>query len=314
MKKRVWPAGGQVLAITLVVLFVAAVCPDRARAAFPGENGRFVLTWSTDRSGVGTEFVLTANKQGRRLDVIARCPYGCSHTAGDWSPSGRRLVYVETSGFEECLDCVHMLVKVAPDGSHRKVVYRTSPFAVLSSPAWSPDGRRIAFAEYRSNRPGKSDIHVIRRDGTHLVRVTDTRRRSEDDLDWSSRNRLVFRSSRGRFRDNRFELFTMRPNGQALRRLTDNDVPDAQPDWSPGGRRLTFVRGGEIWKMSASGENASMVATGHSPAWAPDGSLIAYVSAADSAIHTVKPSGRDDTLIGRPVPRGGIGSLDWQPR
>ena len=227
MRKRVLPAGGQVLAITLVVLFAAAVCPDRAQAAFPGENGRFVLTWSTNRSGVGTEFVLTANKQGRRLDVIARCSYGCSHTAGDWSPSGRRLVYVETSGFEECLDCAHKLVKVAPNGSHRKVVYRASPFAVLSSPAWSPDGRRIAFVEYRSNRPGKSDIYVIRRDGTHLVRLTNTRRSPKP----ASTGRVVTvwssTAAPGGAETINSNSSRCGRTGKALRRLTDNDVPDA---------------------------------------------------------------------------------------
>jgi Tol biopolymer transport system component len=207
---------------------------------------------------------------------------------------------------------VWTLVKVAPDGSHRTIVYQPSRFAFLSSPAWSPDGRKIAFAEYRPNRR-KADIYVISSNGTDLVRLTDTRRRSEDEVDWSSRNRLVFRSSR-RQSSNRWELFTMRPNGQALRRLTHNDVPDSQPDWAPGGRRLTFARGDKVWTFKASGANATMIASGHSPTWAPDGSLIAFVSTADGAIHSVKPSGRDDTLIGLPVQRGGISSLDWRPR
>jgi dipeptidyl aminopeptidase/acylaminoacyl peptidase len=307
---RVLPAGGQVLAVTLAFVFAAASSPDRAQAAFPGENGRFALTWSGDRSGVSTDFVLTANKRGRQLDVVARCDYGCHHTAGDWSPSGHRLVYVETSGFEECIDCQHKLVKVAPDGRHRRIVYQPSAFVPLSSPVWSPDGRRIAFVEYHGRR---SDIYLIDRDGSDLVRLTDTRRRVEDDLDWSSRNRLVFRGGR-RWGFKRWELFTMRPNGQALRRVTNNDVPDSQPDWAPGGRRLTFTRGNRIWTMNASGKNATMIASGHTSAWAPDGSLIAFVSTADAAIHSVKPSGRDDTLIGRPRERGGISSLDWQPR
>jgi Tol biopolymer transport system component len=112
----------------------------------------------------------------------------------------------------------------------------------------------------------------------------------------------------------RFELFTMRPNGKALRQLTDNNVRDSEPDWGPGGGRLAFVRGGEIWTMNASGENASSIASGHSPTWAPDGSLIAFVSAADGAIHTVKPSGEDETSIGNPTDEGRISELDWQPR
>ena len=37
--------------ITMALLLVSAAWPDKARASFPGENGRFVFTWSLDRSG-----------------------------------------------------------------------------------------------------------------------------------------------------------------------------------------------------------------------------------------------------------------------
>jgi hypothetical protein len=54
---------------------------------------------------------------------------------------------------------------------------------------------------------------------------------------------------------------------------------------------LTFVRNGdEIWTMGASGGNASSAASGRSPAWASDGRLVAFVSSADGAIRTVRPT------------------------
>jgi TolB protein len=84
-----------------------------------------------------------------------------------------------------------------------------------------------------------ADIFVIRRDGTHLRRVTNTPAQGEGSLDWSIQNRLVF--SQG-FR-RQAELFTIRPDGSGLRRLTNNDVADTDPDWAPGGGRFTFVRG-----------------------------------------------------------------------
>jgi Tol biopolymer transport system component len=301
-------------AVTLAVLFAAAACPDSARATFPGENGRFLLTWDRQVSGgVSTSDLLAVSRGGHRLHAIAHARgYRCGYHSGDWSPSGRRVVYLAT-----CDGVGDKLVITRPDGSNKRVVYRGE---FLSSPAWSPYGRRIAFVAWRwSNRVGDyvSDIYIIRRDGTGLTRLTRTTWESEAELDWSSRNLLVFRSSRRRFWGSRYELFTMRPNGQALRRLTNNDLQDRQPDWAPGGRRLTFIRRGpdnaEIWKMDASGENASMVASvASSPVWAPDGSLIAFLR--DRAIYTVRPSGRDETLIGSPVQRGSIGGLDWQPR
>jgi Tol biopolymer transport system component len=189
----------------------------------------------------------------------------------------------------------------------------------LSSPAWSPNGRRIAFVRYRWPdwaADWTSDIYVIRRDGTHLHRITSTRRAREDELDWSSANRIVFRRTPVRFRFKRYELFRMRPDGTHLRRLTHNDVADRFPDSSPDGKKIAFVRGGEVWMMDASGENAVSLATGSSPAWAPDATVIAYIASADGAIHAVSPSGTapfEDAVVGSPVSNGEIYGLDWQP-
>jgi Tol biopolymer transport system component len=299
--------------VALVMACGAVVAwPDQARASFPGQNGRFVFTWHLNRV-VGTDLLATTLR-GVDRRVLNHCQYGCHNTSADWSPNGRRLVYMQ-----QCTDSFcNNLVKIPPDGRPRKVIYEGGEGALIDSPVWSPDGSRIAFVEYRwSTRVGDwvSDIYVINRSGNNLTRLTNTRRVTEDELDWSSHNLLVFRASRGRSRQNRYELYTMRPNGQDRRRLTNNHVPDAQPDWAPGGNRLTFVRGGdEIWTMSASGGNASSAASGHSPTWAPDGMLIAFVSSADGAIHTVRPTGADDTLLGDPVDQGSVSQLDWQPR
>jgi Tol biopolymer transport system component len=305
--------GGRILlgSALLLLLGSAVAWPEQARASFPGENGRLVFTWYLDRV-VGTDLLATTLR-GIDRRVLNHCQYGCHNTEADWSPNGRRLVYVQ-----ECTDAFcNNLVKVPPDGRPRKVIYEGGTEVFLGSPVWSPDGRKIAFVEYRwSTRVGDwvSDIYLIGRNGTNLTRLTDTRRVAEDELDWSSRNLLVFRASRGRSRDNRFELYTMRPNGEDRRRLTNNHVPDTQPDWAPGGNRLAFVRNGEIWAMSASGDDASSVASGHSPTWAPDGRLIAFLSTADGAIHTVRPAGAHDTLLGDPVDHGKVWQLDWQPR
>lgn len=123
---------------------------------------------------------------------------------------------------------------------------------------------------------------------------------------------LVFRSSPGRHQNRRYELFAMRPDGTDSRRLTGNAVEDSQPDWAPGGRRVVFVRGGEVWQMAADGTDPTRLAEGHGPAWAPDGSVIAYGGGTDGLIHTIDASGADDRTVGSPVDRGTISRLDWQ--
>jgi Tol biopolymer transport system component len=76
----------------------------------------------------------------------------------NWSPGGDRLAYVESrvSGFENSIKVVdsnghggHTLVKLANgnEGAH---------------PAWSPDGRLVAFVDYRG---GKTGIFTVPADG-----------------------------------------------------------------------------------------------------------------------------------------------------
>ncbi len=197
------------------------------------------------------------------------------------------------------------------DGTDRRTVY-SRPGQQLSSPVWSPNGRWLAFARAPAWDDHLDDIYVIRYDGTDLRRVTRTGWSYIRSNDWSSRNRLVLVIGKP---VTRFDVFTIRPDGLGRRRLTNNRVHERQLDWAPGGRRLTFVRDDQIWTMRASGTNARTLASGHSPTWAPDGSVIAFVGAADGAIHTVKPSGEDETVIGSPVDDGlVISGLDWQPR
>jgi len=81
------------------------------------------------------------------------------------------------------------------------------------------------------------------------------------------------------------------------------------------GHRLTYVHGNTIWTMRANGSHKrSLEVRGSGPTWAPDGTLIAYVSETDGTIHTVAPNGSGDTVVGNPVPDGSISALDWRPR
>ncbi len=76
-------------------------------------------------------------------------------------------------------------------------------------------------------------------------------------------------------------VYTIRPNGSGLVRLTSGDN-DAEPVWSPDGHRIAFVRSGDIWVMGAWGGHLHQVTTAagteSEPAWSPNGTHIAFVS------------------------------------
>ena len=80
------------------------------------------------------------------------------------------------------------------------------------------------------------------------------------------------------------QLFTlsMRGTGSPPVQLTASEKPISDPQWSPDGRRLAFVRDDEIWIIEADGSRLTRVvakpAGGKDPRWSPDGRTIAFLS------------------------------------
>ena len=102
-------------------------------------------------------------------------------------------------------------------------------------PAWSPDGRQIAFS---SDRDGNREIYVMGADGGSVRRLTDHPAWDGHPY-WSpDGSRILFESNRGPGQT--FEVLTMLANGRRLRRLTVNDVDDKHPSWSPDGTSVIF--------------------------------------------------------------------------
>ncbi|MER3431392.1 MAG: S9 family peptidase [Blastocatellia bacterium] len=67
-----------------------------------------------------------------------------------------------------------------------------------------------------------------------------------------------------------------------VRQLTSGTTSSSSPRWSPDGKTIAYVNGGQIWKMRPDGDDEkkiSSISTGASgPVWSPDGRLIAFTS------------------------------------
>jgi dipeptidyl aminopeptidase/acylaminoacyl peptidase len=78
------------------------------------------------------------------------------------------------------------------------------------------------------------------------------------------------------------QIYTMPAGGGNFRQITRGERSASSPRWSPDGRRIAFVTGGQIWIMDADGDNRrqiTRISTGASaPVWSPNGSWIAFVS------------------------------------
>jgi serine/threonine protein kinase, bacterial len=160
-----------------------------------------------------------------------------------------------------------------------------TPAQMGGAPAWSPDGRRVAFE--RQDETGDAEIWIMDADGTDARALTD------NDVDdrapaWSSDGeRLAVQRSGSSFFDGDTEIWIVEVGG-GERQLTDNGENDLTPTWSPDGERIAFAHVGagflqdaDIHAMSAdgAGEAEPLVEGGgddFAPAWSPDGSRIAF--------------------------------------
>jgi TolB protein len=73
------------------------------------------------------------------------------------------------------------------------------------------------------------------------------------------------------------DIFVSR--GAAETRLT-RDGGYSRPRWSPDGRQIAFLRGGQLWTMKADGSAKRRLTTraASGPSWSPDGRFLAFAS------------------------------------
>ena len=153
-----------------------------------------------------------------------------------YSPDGTQIAFrgdldlAEPSGDEE-------IYVMNADGTNVRQLTSNGDFD--SAPAWSPDGTKIAFEKAAAGtfvpgvpaEPGKEaeekDIYVMRADGTHVRRLTDSPGLDEGPV-WSpDATKIAFSSDR----DGQQEIYVMDADGSNPRRLTDNPARDESPDW-----------------------------------------------------------------------------------
>lgn len=154
-----------------------------------------------------------------------------------------------------------------------------------ATPAWSPDGTRIAFAA-ADNPDDDFDLWVIGADGTGMRRLTDTADLSETGPSWSpDGTRIVYSQN------------TLDDAGATIR-ILDVDDPNGEgrivaergdwPSWSPDGRTILYTgdRRGEqqLFTVPVDGGTATMLepdgpGSSYEASWSPDGTEIAFVAA-----------------------------------
>lgn len=147
-------------------------------------------------------------------------------------------------------------------------------------PAFSPDGRRVAFTRSTDGRRS-THVFVMRADGRGVRRITGGR--FDERAAWSPDGRwIAYQAAGGTVR-------LVRPDGRGDHRLPGS-AGASSPAFSPDGRRLAFGQGGFVVTVRRDGTARRLLARGREPAFAPDGRTLAFTGT-DGGVFTVPLAG-----------------------
>jgi dipeptidyl aminopeptidase/acylaminoacyl peptidase len=222
-----------------------------------------------------------------------------------------------------------------PDGSGAKRL--TTEPTWEDQPAWSPNGRWIAFSRSESiccgERQGGGDIWIARADGTEQRRITNDPAH-ETSPSWSpDGSQIVFAATSDPVPirpDPDYDLFVVNADGtgRLLLLLSTEHGSEFDPAWSPDGTRIAFatdiarsdghahpevVLGIQTVRADGTGRRVVVPAgdLGYDPDWSPDGRWLAYTSG--SNIFRVSADGSGSTAFPAGSYTGSRVDPSWSP-
>jgi TolB protein len=318
------------LGTAALALVVAAAGIAFAARAFFGEDPEPASALDTSIAFVVREHPATIYTMSPDGTDVRRLVEGRDPA---WSPDGMRIAF-RRGRTDEPGGLMNRIYLADADGSNVRTIYEGNGGEPggAGTPAWSPDGSQIAFAEI-------DGLRVMDADGSG-VRLVVPNEEIHDcyatEPSWSPYGtRLAFAA---RCSGGDLGIFVVRPDGSDLKQLTGkvvvdgsslSDTPpylDTYPTWSPDGSRIAFVRRldepplapASIYVMEADGSDATKVSDAphngfyeFAPTWSPDSSRIAFTDAVDGRIYQVNVDG---TGL-HPITEPGLDACcaAWQP-
>ncbi|WLI73525.1 Tol-Pal system beta propeller repeat protein TolB [Halomonas alkalicola] len=182
-----------------------------------------------------------------------------------------RIAYVTAQGVGDNMQFT-LYVADADGRNSQQVLSSREP---ILSPAWSPDGRRLAYVSFETERPA---IYIQDLASGQRVRATSFQGINGAPA-WSPDGRRLAMSLS---KDGRPEIYVMDIASRDFQRITNSASIDTEPAWAPDGRSLLFTSdrsgGPQLYRHDfSSGEQKRLTFTGNYNArgrFSPDGEAI----------------------------------------